>query len=156
MVMSRSLVVFAAVAGLLVTSAPAIAGGWDDDDYDVGYGVTSYGHGHGAGYGHGLGYGYGHRPYSVASVPVLGYQLVAVPMMTHQKVLVVNQGPTFVPTTVNYITPTVTFEYPRTFPYGSSGYGRRYGHHHHHAHYRKGWHHGARYHSRRHRDPGYK
>lgn len=130
----------AAVAALLVASSiPAVAGGWShgyEADYDSYYDAPAY----------------GYRSYGIAAVPVVTYEFVPVPFVSHQRVLIVNQGPTYVPTSVGYIWPTVEYAPPRTFPYGSSGYGRQayYGHRHHHRH------HHVRSYRGHHPMPGYK
>jgi hypothetical protein len=121
----RMSVAAAAAALIGLSAAPAVAGG------------CCYG---GYGYG-GYGYGYGRYvaeiDYTYDAPPPVVFRMVPVPVPTAQPVLIVNQGPTFVPTVTNYVTPTVTYEYPRVFPYGSSGYGPRYAykrHYHRHRH----------------------
>ena len=105
----------------------------------IGLSVAPAGAGGGCCYGgYGYGYGYGRYvaeiDYTYDAPPPVVYRLV--PVATAQPVLLVNQGPTFVPTVMNYITPTVTYEEPRVFPYGASGYGSRYAYRrHHHRHY---------------------
>lgn len=94
----RPIAIAAALSAIAIT--PAAAGGWGHDHYR----------------------------YQACCTPVFAPPPVAVPYdvihmpIPQEPVLIVNQGPTFPPTIVNYITPTVTYAPLRVFPYGASGY----------------------------------
>ncbi len=93
----RSIAAAATLSAIAVT--PAAAGGWGYDHYRYQACCTPV----------------------FAPPPVVHYDVVPLPI-PQEPVLIVNQGPTFPPTIVNYITPTVTYARLRVFPYGSSGY----------------------------------